>query len=486
MRMRKWLDGFVSRFSAWWQASRRVVRRRSSRVPRMQQLEPRLLLTIDNLASISGVVFDDLTDNGLTGDDTRLQGVQVEIFQDGGNGVFDPGGGDDTSLGTVMTDASGEYLFERLMAGRYFVQQSAVGGLIQRTGDDVVTVDVSASDAEGVTGTVIDRFDDPDPPPDPPQAASASSAGMLLDSSSVMASEVIGQERDLTIELTSATGGVSLNVNAFNLEILEFNSSTTGGGRGTVVWDGPDADALTLNPTGLGGVDLTDGGASDGFRLTAGVDQNGVTVTVRVHTDATSFSEGTWAVANTGGSAIDALYIALADFVQGGGATAPADFANVGAIELQINGVIAADGQFGEISSLGPTVATADFANFQPLSLGNLVWNDINNNGVFDSGSESGIPGVTVELYSDTDGNGTFTAGTDALVASVDTDGSGGYLFSNLFPVTTSFGFPSRSSNLVAILRRSLPVALAMTLHPIPIPTSTMTITGHCLPGRAP
>ncbi len=434
MRLRTWLDGVLNRLSTWWQPARRRFRRNYLSATAPQYLEPRLLLTIDNLASISGVVYDDLTDNGLTGDDIRQQNVQVELFQDGGNGTFDSGTGDDTSLGTLMTDASGEYLFERLQAGRYFVQQSAIGGLIQRSGDDVATIDISGTDAEGVVGTIIDRFDDPDPPPDPPQGASASSAGSLIGSSSVSTMEVIGGERDLTIKLTSATGGVSLNVNAFNLELLEFNSSTTGGGRGTVVWDGTDSDPLTLDPTGLGGIDLTGGGASDGFRLTAGVDQNGVTVTVRVHTDATSYSEGTWTVTNTGGGSIDALYIPFADFVQGATATAQVDFANVGAIEMQINGVIAADGQFGEFSTLGPNITTANFANFQPLSLGNLVWDDINNNGVFDSGTESGIPDVTVELYADTDSNGAFTPGTDTLLTSTTTDGSGGYLFSNLFP----------------------------------------------------
>jgi uncharacterized repeat protein (TIGR01451 family) len=434
MRLRTWLDGVLNRLSAWWQPSPRRFRRGYLSAPAPQHLEPRLLLTIDNLASISGVVYDDLTDNGLTGDDVRQQNVQVELYQDGGNGTFDSGGGDDTSLGTLTTNASGEYLFERLQAGRYFVQQSPIGGLIQRSGDDVVTVDISSSDVQGVVGTIIDKFDDPDPPPDPPQGVSASSSGSLIGASSVSTMEVIGGERDLTVELTSATGGVSLNVNAFNLELLEFNSSTRGGGRGAIVWDGPDGDALTLDPTGLGGIDLTDSGVSEGFLLTAGVDQNGVTVTVRAYTDATSFSEGTWAVTNTGGMSIDSLFIEFAGFSQGSTATAAADFANVGAIELLIDGVVAADGQFSLFSTLGPTVTTANFANFQPLSLGNLVWDDVNNNGVFDSGTENGIPDVTVELYSDTDSNGAFTAGTDTLVTSTTSDGSGEYLFSNLFP----------------------------------------------------
>jgi protocatechuate 3,4-dioxygenase beta subunit len=57
------------------------------------------------------------------------------------------------------------------------------------------------------------------------------------------------------------------------------------------------------------------------------------------------------------------------------------------------------------------------------MSLGNLVWNDINNNGVVDAG-EPGIAGVTVRLLN--------TSGT--VLATTTTDANGNYLFSNLLP----------------------------------------------------
>jgi uncharacterized repeat protein (TIGR01451 family) len=415
-------------------SSRRKFRRRSSTGTELENLEPRLLLTIDSLAAIEGVVYDDLTNDGLTGDDVRQQSVQVELFRDGGDGVFNNGDGDDVSQGTPSTNSSGVYRFDDLTAGRYFASQDAISGLIQRPGENVATIDVSVADAGGTAGLLIDAFDDPDPPPDPPHGVSVSSAGSLSDSSARLSNAVIGLERDLLLELTSATGGLSLNANAFNLELLEFNSSTTAAGIATVVWDGTDGDALTVDPTGLGGIDLTDTGLSTGFKLVAGVDQNGVTVTVRIHTDANNVSESTTNVTNTGGPASDALLLLFSGFTQSGGATGPADFTNVGAIELIITGVTAADGQFGLVSSQGPLIKAANFANVQPVSLGNLVWNDINNNGQFDSASEAGIPDVTVQLYSDTDGSGTFTAANDVFVTSIVTGGSGDYLFSNLLP----------------------------------------------------
>ncbi|HSX58559.1 MAG TPA: GEVED domain-containing protein [Tahibacter sp.] len=64
------------------------------------------------------------------------------------------------------------------------------------------------------------------------------------------------------------------------------------------------------------------------------------------------------------------------------------------------------------------------------LSLGNLVWNDRNNNGVVDGG-EPGIAGVAVVLYRDSDNNGTPDGPS---IATTNTDGSGNYLFAALDP----------------------------------------------------
>ncbi|MEZ4732231.1 MAG: SdrD B-like domain-containing protein [Caldilineaceae bacterium] len=65
------------------------------------------------------------------------------------------------------------------------------------------------------------------------------------------------------------------------------------------------------------------------------------------------------------------------------------------------------------------------------LSLGNRVWYDVNNNGAID-GSESGLAGVRVELYRDSDGSGDFTPGVDAYVTYSDTISGGYYTFTNL------------------------------------------------------
>lgn len=76
---------------------------------------------------------------------------------------------------------------------------------------------------------------------------------------------------------------------------------------------------------------------------------------------------------------------------------------------------------------------TYDFGFAPSLSLGNLVWNDSNNNGVVDSG-EPGIDGVAVELYPDANADGTPDSPTP--LATTTTSGGGLYRFDNLVPGT--------------------------------------------------
>ncbi len=71
---------------------------------------------------------------------------------------------------------------------------------------------------------------------------------------------------------------------------------------------------------------------------------------------------------------------------------------------------------------------TVDFGFWNPSSLGDYVWNDLNANGIQDAG-EVGIPGVTVNLYA----NGTCTGSPQSTTT---TNASGVYTFGNLVPGT--------------------------------------------------
>ncbi len=70
------------------------------------------------------------------------------------------------------------------------------------------------------------------------------------------------------------------------------------------------------------------------------------------------------------------------------------------------------------------------------LSLGDIVWDDANQDGVCQSGTETGLDGVSINLYRDSDVSGDFTPDTDDLLATVTTSSvegdAGHYLFANL------------------------------------------------------
>ena len=76
---------------------------------------------------------------------------------------------------------------------------------------------------------------------------------------------------------------------------------------------------------------------------------------------------------------------------------------------------------------------TVDFGFVRTMTLGNLVWFDIDNDGRLDAG-EVGIPDVTVEIYLDDGATPGVFDGTDSLVDTEITDGNGFYLFENLDP----------------------------------------------------
>ena len=102
-------------------------------------------------ATISGTVFSDLTGNGLTVDDPRLASVTVELFSDGGDGIF----GNDTFLGTDQTDGSGRYEFTGLNAETYFLRQAAVAGYFDNPTMQVAKVVIPNST---LPGSQVDSF----------------------------------------------------------------------------------------------------------------------------------------------------------------------------------------------------------------------------------------------------------------------------------------------------------------------------------------
>jgi len=86
--------------------------------------------------------------------------------------------------------------------------------------------------------------------------------------------------------------------------------------------------------------------------------------------------------------------------------------------------------------------------------IGDFVWNDVDGDGQQDGGAETGIPGVTVNLYTDLNGNGQIDGG-DAVIATKVTDANGGYLFT---------GVPA-GTYVVDVVDATVPVGLVLTTN---------------------
>jgi large repetitive protein len=392
-----------------------------------ETLEGRAMLATD-FGAISGLIYRDFNNDGFTAGE-QVAGATVNLYTDDGDGIFEPGAGDALSS-TTNTNASGLYAFNGLSAGSYWVEQPSqtVGGVLLSSQNSSL-LSISALEAQGTAGTTIDDFS----AANPSVTAAFPPVGNISFAFAASASS-LGGERDLLAELTAATGAGDQVVLTGTAGALTWDASLLAQGRYVDVWDGADNDGDAIDFTGLGGVDLTAGGA-DSFRMLIGTDHTGATARLRVYTDATHWSEQTIAIPN---SASNELIYRITDFTTGGGAAGPATFSNVGAIELQVDtSVDGTDGQVTFLGMVGPTVKTADFSNPADLSLTKVV--DIANptvgqNVVYTLTLTNGGPGAANNIVvsdvlpaglafvsSTPSGSSTYNSGTGAWsIASLD------------------------------------------------------------------
>lgn len=402
---------------------------------RFESLEDRCLLATD-LGQISGVVLNDLQNDSNTANDSVVVGLPVTLFRDGNaNGVFD-GAATDAQFGSAtVTDASGEYTFTGLTEGTYFVQITPSADLQVLSGGDLQTITFNATEAMGITALTIDDFSTA-------QTVTASrtggSVGVTDNSSADAANANAGGVRDLYVEATTV-GNVTLTSQFGGGNVLSIESSSGTEGIARVTWDGTDGDGDTVDPNNLS-LDFSNGGVNSGVLVRVSADAKpGAEVTMRLTSGAGNSAEATVAITDQDGlldgDADEEIVIPFSAFTENTQGTG-VDFDNVTAIEMQldfrdpsINGL---DARVEVVGVVGNTVKTADFNVLNRMSIGDLVFADIDNNGIFDPG-ESGIADVVVLLYQD-DGSGDYTDGVDTLLESDTTDSSGNFLFDDLLP----------------------------------------------------
>ncbi len=343
---------------SWNKRSQENRRAQSRRRLKMESLENRALMAVD-LAVITGTSFDDLTGNGLTVDDTLISGATVQLYRDNGDNTFNAG--TDTLLGTATTNGSGVYRFASaiaggtlasgtLTAGNYFVRQLAFAPF---TPPAAQAVTLTAANVAGTTVQTVDTFST--------TAQVVQAVAGTSQNSVVAASEAIGGERDIRISNTAGTGNLNVDVDLGNSNLLTFASGTGVVGTALIQYDGIDGDATALNATGLAGANFSAGDALAGILVSTRGDSTGSTAEIRIYTSATNFSRATIAIPDQ--VALEEFFVPFSTFTQGVGATAPANFTSVGAVEVFIDGQAELDAVISVVSSLRPSAVTANLVN---------------------------------------------------------------------------------------------------------------------------
>nr|WP_255603123.1 SdrD B-like domain-containing protein [Oscillochloris sp. ZM17-4] len=336
--------------------------------------------------SLGNLVWDDLNNDGQfdSGTESGINGVTVDLYLDNGDGSYGAG---DTFVISDTTKLGGVYGFTKLIPGDYIVvipaSNFATGGALSASG--AMPAYISSS---GTNGSLTGAYE---PAPDPDADQDNHDDGSLTGGDVVSMPITL----DLDSEPDSGVDGDDKNGNQ-TVDFGFFKPARLG----NFVWD-----------------DLNGNGVQDAGE--SGV--NGVTVTLY---DASNSQVATTTTAGGGLYSFDNL--AAGDYrVVFSGLPPSYVFSPTGqGTSATDSDASPADGGTATITlSAGQTDLDWDAGIYHTLSLGNLVWDDLNNDGQFDSATESGINGVTVELR---------RASDNSLVGTTTTAGGGLYQFSGL------------------------------------------------------
>ena len=148
---------------------------------------------------------------------------------------------------------------------------------------------------------------------------------------------VLGGERDVWLSRTSSnSGSVSMDVDGSFNGALAYASSPATSGYALITYDGTDGSSA-LNYTGLGGIDLTQSGVNTGVAIGTTSDI-GAAATFTVYSDATHYSTYNVPVLADIDFNFTRYFATFSSFTTGAGAAGGADFTNVGAITLKLDG----------------------------------------------------------------------------------------------------------------------------------------------------
>jgi hypothetical protein len=379
--------------------------------------------------TLGNLVWKDANNDGLRQlAEPGIDGVQVELFRDNGDGLFNTSG--DTLVQTQTTAGGGLYRFTGLLPGDYFVRLPAANfngaGALVNCLSSTPTINDPNTDADN-----DDNGFDTGAPPN--NGISSGKVTLIGDS-----------EPDANVDGDGHNGNLTVDFGFYAQLCL-----------GNLVWrDYDNSGTRQFSEPGI-----------DGVAVDLYLDRNHNGVFEPEGADAPRASQ---AFTTNGGQykfcgLLPGGYfvrLAAVNFVTGGvlkdqlssTVTSPAPNNDV---DNDDNGLDAATPETAGLASGLITLAggsepdtpldgddrnsnlTVDFGFYPPLTLGNLVWKDLNNDGLRQTGlanSEPGVNGVVVELLRDANGNGVLEAGEQTASATKTTAGGGFYLFTGLAP----------------------------------------------------
>ena len=375
--------------------------------------------------SVGNLVWLDSNNNGLAeSTETGIPDVEVILYQVGGDGT--KGTGNDVEVARMNTDRNGQYLFTDLAEGIYFVKinDGIPANLRSSTGTGATGAAASRYEPGLTTSTDIDNDDN------------GSQMGTMVMSDTftlAICTEPITDGDDDSNTNLSVDFGFTPNLSIGNLVWNDLNNNgsvdpTEAGIAGVTVElyqlgadgeKGGDDDVLVASmPTGNDGGYLFDQLSPGDYyvKLNGGIPTNMVSST----------GEGTATVTGTGPNepapSPDQNETNNDDNGTQMGSMIMSDVLNLG-----IGQEPTTDGDTDSNTNL-----SVDFGLFELMALGNLVWKDADNNGVFDK-NEEGVAGVETILFQ-VGPDGEKATSDDVEIQRDTTDKDGYYLFTSLLP----------------------------------------------------
>ena len=406
-----------------------------------------------NLGSIGDDIFIDYDENGMPGGSGEgVSGVVVNLLNSSA-----------TQIDSTTTSGSGKYLFSNLPAGIYTVEVDSsslgMGGALEGrtnsvdpdggsahevtltlgTNQDRTDIDIGYASFGDIGDTIFDDLDG-DGNFDSGEGISGVSVQLLNSMNMVIDTDTTGSSGDYlftdyppgtyTVVVASSNflAGGALN-NATNTVDPDTGTSNQASFTHTTS-DNLIQDFGYEFPASVGDIVFHDANQNGSFDMGEGV--NGVTVRLL---DSSGMQLSTMVTASGGMylfSGLDpddyTIEIASTNFNMGGPffnaiASVDPDGGNDNEADTTLNS--------------GENDLTQDFGYVFRADIGDTIYEDVNENGAFNTGE--GINGVTVELRN----------GSGVLITTTMTSGDGAYLFANLAPSNYQIVIPA--SNFAAM-----------------------------------